>query len=356
MKLQLQNVSKIYPSGNQAVCDMNLTVNEGELVVLVGPSGCGKTTTLRMIAGLETITSGELRFDGRRQNEASPRQRGVAMVFQTPALIPYLSVYENMAYGLRRQGLSLAQMDERVRQVAQQLELQDLLERRPSTLSGGQQQRVALGRAMTRKARLMLMDEPLSSLDAALRDQMRHRILDIHHQTPTTTLMVTHDQAEAMAMADRIVVMKEGRIQQVGTPAQVYAHPANLFTAGFIGSPAMNLLQGDIEGGWLNIGAQRFPLPDAPGWRTARKVVAGVRCEQIRLDTENPRDAQARIQIRSWELLGWQQLVYGTLEGQPLRLLVPFSQPLSPGERLVSWKPDAIHLFDPLDGSALDPE
>src|SRR5574344_1019372 len=244
--LELKHVTKIYDNGFQAVTDFNLKVNDKEFICLVGPSGCGKSTTLRMIAGLEQITHGDFEINGKVVNALPPRQRGIAMVFQSYALYPQLTVYENMAFGLELAGFDEDAIRARVEEAAKILGLEDYLERKPRNLSGGQRQRVALGRAITRHADIFLMDEPLSNLDAKQRVSMRSELIKIHRKVGATTVYVTHDQVEAMTMADRIVVINLGHIMQVGTPKELYFHPKNLFVAGFIGDPPMNFVNGHI--------------------------------------------------------------------------------------------------------------
>ena len=247
--VSLRNIDKVYDNKVQAVFDFNLDINKKEFIVFVGPSGCGKSTTLRMIAGLEDITAGELWIDGVYSNDRSPKDRDIAMVFQSYALYPHMSVYENMAFGLKIRKFAKAEIDRRVREAAKILEIEEYLERKPKALSGGQRQRVALGRAIVRNAKVFLMDEPLSNLDAKLRVQMRSEIIKLHEALGATTIYVTHDQTEAMTMATRIVVMKAGYIQQVGSPIEIYNNPANLFVAGFIGSPAMNFINATYNKG-----------------------------------------------------------------------------------------------------------
>ncbi len=241
--LKFVNINKIYDNNVQAVFDFNLEVNDKEFIVFVGPSGCGKSTTLRMVAGLEEITDGELYIDDKLVNEVHPKDRDIAMVFQSYALYPHMSVYENMAFGLRIRHMSKEEIDKRIQAAAEILGLKQYLDRKPKALSGGQRQRVALGRAIVREPKVFLMDEPLSNLDAKLRVQMRSEIIKIHQKVGATTIYVTHDQTEAMTMADRIVVMKDGYIQQIGTPEELYSHPVNIFVAGFIGSPSMNFIK-----------------------------------------------------------------------------------------------------------------
>jgi len=243
----LKNVTKIYDGGNKAVDDVNIEIHDKEFVVLVGPSGCGKSTTLRMIAGLEEVTEGEMFIDGKKVNDVSPKDRDIAMVFQNYALYPHMSVYENMAFGLKLRKFPKAEIKERVNDAARILGLEEYLERKPKALSGGQRQRVAVGRAIVRKPKVFLFDEPLSNLDAKLRVQMRTEISKLHQKLNATMVYVTHDQTEAMTMGDRIVIMKDGIVHQVDTPLNLYNKPANKFVAGFIGSPSMNFIKGKIS-------------------------------------------------------------------------------------------------------------
>ena len=251
--LKFVNINKIYDNNVQAVFDFNLEVQDKEFIVFVGPSGCGKSTTLRMIAGLEEITDGELYIDGKLVNDVHPKDRDIAMVFQSYALYPHMSVYENMAFGLRIKRMPKEEIDQRINAAAETLGLIPYLKRKPKALSGGQRQRVALGRAIVREPKVFLMDEPLSNLDAKLRVQMRGEITKIHQRVGATTIYVTHDQTEAMTMADRIVIMKDGYIQQIGTPEEVYNRPANIFVAGFIGSPSMNFFKGEYSNGRVTL-------------------------------------------------------------------------------------------------------
>ena len=258
--LELKGINKIYPNGFHAVHDFNLEIEKGEFIVFVGSSGCGKSTTLRMIAGLENISKGELMIDGELANDKSPRDRGIAMVFQSYALYPQMSVYDNLAFGLQLQGVDDDAIDVKVKHVAKILGLTDYLDRMPRALSGGQRQRVAVGRAIIRKVGVFLMDEPLSNLDAKQRVTMRAEIAQIHRETGATTIYVTHDQIEAMTLADRIVIMKHGYIQQVGTPYELYYKPANLFVAGFIGEPPMNFIKSVVKDGCVTIGGNNTKL------------------------------------------------------------------------------------------------
>ncbi len=258
--LTLKGINKIYPNGFHAVHDFNLEIEQGEFIVFVGSSGCGKSTTLRMIAGLENISSGELLINGEYANDMGPRERGIAMVFQSYALYPQMTVYDNLAFGLSLQGVDEDVIDKKVKHVAQILGLTDYLERMPRALSGGQRQRVAVGRAIIRKVGIFLMDEPLSNLDAKQRVTMRAEIAQIHRETGATTIYVTHDQIEAMTLADRIVIMKHGYVQQVGTPYELYYEPVNLFVAGFIGEPPMNFVRSTVHGGCVEVGGVKLDI------------------------------------------------------------------------------------------------
>ena len=275
--LSLQGINKIYPNGFHAVHDFNLEIEKGEFIVFVGPSGCGKSTTLRMIAGLENISKGEFYIDGKRANEMGPREREIAMVFQSYALYPHMSVYDNMAFGLSLQGVDEDVIEERVLATAKILGLTDYLDRKPRALSGGQRQRVAVGRTIIRKVGIFLMDEPLSNLDAKQRVTMRAEITDIHRKVGATTIYVTHDQTEAMTMADRIVVMKEGYVQQVGTPYELYFKPVNMFVAGFIGEPPMNFVKSVVNNGSIKIGNTTLCLADV----LAQDVLASYEGKEI---------------------------------------------------------------------------
>ncbi len=285
-EIVLDHVVKRYPDGALAVDDFNLEIADGEFIILVGPSGCGKSTTLNMIAGLEDITTGELRIDGKVVNDLAPKDRDIAMVFQSYALYPHMTVYENMAFPLTLAGVDKGTIKEKVLEAARMLELEQHLERRPSNLSGGQRQRVAMGRAIVRSPKAFLMDEPLSNLDAKLRVQMRTQVARIQKNLGTTTIYVTHDQTEAMTLGDRVVVMRAGKIQQVGSPTELYDHPTTLFVAGFIGSPAMNFLPASIEGETLRTALGDLPLPDATresvrSGQVSRDVIVGIRPEHF---------------------------------------------------------------------------
>ena len=259
--VELKNINKIYDNNVQAVFDFNLKIRDREFIVFVGPSGCGKTTTLRMVAGLEEITSGQLLIDDEIMNDVAPKDRNIAMVFQSYALYPHMTVYDNMAFGLKLRKFSRDDIDRRVQAAAETLGLKSYLDRRPKQLSGGQRQRVALGRAIVRDAKVFLMDEPLSNLDAKLRVQMRSELIKLHESLKTTTIYVTHDQIEAMTMATRIVVMKDGWIQQIGAPKDIYDYPDNVFVGGFIGTPPMNFVEGRVrEDGYFECGSTRHGI------------------------------------------------------------------------------------------------
>ena len=300
--LLLKNIKKVYDNKVTAVDDFNLEINDKEFVVFVGPSGCGKSTTLRMIAGLEEITSGELYIDGRLVNSIAPKDRDIAMVFQNYALYPHMTVYENMAFALKLRKTPKAEIEKRVHEAAEILGITDYLQRKPKALSGGQRQRVAIGRAIVREPKVFLMDEPLSNLDAKLRNQMRAEIIKLRHRIDTTFIYVTHDQTEAMTLGDRIVIMKDGFIQQIGTPQEVFNHPVNLFVAGFIGSPQMNFFDAKLEKGAdgrysVRIGDESFDIAEAQqkaleeAGAEPQDIVFGIRPEHISLcakDSEAP--------------------------------------------------------------------
>lgn len=312
--ISLKEINKIYPNGFHAVHNFNLEIEQGEFIVFVGPSGCGKSTTLRMIAGLEEISKGEFYIGGEYANEMRPRERGVAMVFQSYALYPHLSVYDNLAFGLSLEGIDDDVIDEKVHATAKILGLTDYLDRKPRALSGGQRQRVAVGRAIIRKVGIFLMDEPLSNLDAKQRVTMRSEITDIHRKVGSTTIYVTHDQTEAMTMADRIVVMKDGYIQQVGTPYELYFKPVNMFVAGFIGEPPMNFIHANVNGGKVEIGGNTHDLadiltPEQLACYEGKEIAFGFRPEAISLDSvDNAYKFSAEVELT--ELLGDNTNVY----------------------------------------------
>ena len=325
--LNLKNVYKVYPSGVTAVSDFNLDIEDKEFIVFVGPSGCGKSTTLRMIAGLEEISSGELYIDGNLVNNVAPKDRDIAMVFQNYALYPHMTVYDNMAFGLKLRRMPKAQIDERVKEAARILGIEMYLSRKPKALSGGQRQRVALGRAIVREPKVFLLDEPLSNLDAKLRSQMRTEITKLHNRLATTFIYVTHDQIEAMTMGTRIVVMKDGFMQQVDTPINLYDHPINQFVAGFIGTPQMNFFTGKLIGTKTNVniefGLDKIALPKEKAdlivnlgkyLNTDREIVFGVRPEDVHDNPEwlkNHEQAPTiEVKVDVIEALGSETLLY----------------------------------------------
>ena len=320
MAIEFKNVVKIYPNGYEAIHGFDLVIDDGDFCVLVGPSGCGKSTTLRMLAGLEDITHGELRIDGKVVNSLPPKARGIAMVFQSYALYPTLTVYENMAFALTLAGFDEDVIDERVRRTAAILGLSDYLERLPKNLSGGQRQRVALGRAIIRKAKIFLMDEPLSNLDARQRVAMRSELVKIHRNVGATTVYVTHDQIEAMTMASKIVCMDVGTIKQVGTPEELYFHPKNLFVAGFIGDPPMNFIHGAVRSSRFQAKGYDLDLsklePALLAKLEGRKVVLGYRPEHAKLLKKSQGDCLSmKANIEVYEMLGDVQNVYLDNEG-----------------------------------------
>jgi multiple sugar transport system ATP-binding protein len=322
----LDKVTKRYPDGALAVSEVDLQIADGEFIILVGPSGCGKSTTLNMVAGLEDISSGELRIDGARMNERAPKDRDIAMVFQSYALYPHMSVRENMAFPLRLAKVDDATVRSKVEEAARILDLTQHLDRKPANLSGGQRQRVAMGRAIVRSPKAFLMDEPLSNLDAKLRGQMRTSVSKLQKQLGTTTLYVTHDQTEAMTLGDRVVVLRAGYVQQIGTPQFLYDHPANLFVAGFIGSPSMNFVPATLEEGQLKSPLGSFALPDkirrtAEANDAPREVIAGIRPEHFEdasLLDESAKSGGVTFSahVDVLESMGSEKYAYFTVEGE----------------------------------------
>jgi sn-glycerol 3-phosphate transport system ATP-binding protein len=348
----LDNVRKVYPGGVEAVKGVSLAIPDGSFTVLLGPSGCGKSTLLRMIAGLETISEGGISIAGRNVNQVEPADRDIAMVFQNYALYPHMSVYDNMAYGLRNRGVPKREIDHRVMEAAKLLAIGDFLKRKPRELSGGQRQRVAMGRAIVREPQAFLFDEPLSNLDAKLRVQMRIEIRRLHNRLGATSIFVTHDQIEAMTMADTIVVMNQGRVEQVGAPAEVYRLPATRFVATFIGSPAMNLLPGRIVAPReVAVGSGRLPFDPAQfEVEAGRDVEVGIRPEDLRLSATG---AGTLTFARDFaEELGATRLLHGTTGNEAV--VVALSGPLPEGQSFgLSAPPEAVHLFDPASGDSL---
>jgi multiple sugar transport system ATP-binding protein len=339
--VEIQNVRKSY-GAVETIKGVSVDVPDGAFVVLVGPSGCGKSTLLRMIAGLEEINQGTIRIDGKVINDVEPKHRDIAMVFQNYALYPHMTIAENMAFSLRLAKRPKAEIETRVREVAGILGLSDYLERFPKQLSGGQRQRVAMGRAIVRDPKVFLFDEPLSNLDAKLRVQMRAELKDLHARLKTTTIYVTHDQIEAMTMADKIVVMRNGVIEQVGSPLELYDFPANVFVASFIGSPSMNLLPAHIEeGSSLRLGAVRLALPTGP--LPSGAVTCGIRPEHLTLADDNG----LAVEVRSFEPTGSETLIQGTLDDLALTVLLRERVALKAGQTIrLKVDPRHVHVFD----------
>ncbi|OAP35063.1 ABC transporter ATP-binding protein [Sinorhizobium glycinis] len=315
--IELRNINKIYGNSFHALHDLSFDIKDGEFMVFVGPSGCGKSTALRMIAGLESISSGELKIDDRLVNDVDPKERDIAMVFQSYALYPHKTVRENIAFPLLMAGLPKAEIDSRVNEAARILELTTLLDRKPALLSGGQRQRVAMGRAIVRKPAAFLMDEPLSNLDAKLRVQMRAEIASLQRKLNVTTIYVTHDQVEAMTMGDRVAVMKGGVLQQVDTPQNLYKRPDNVFVAAFIGSPSMNLYEAVLNGRTLTLGSNSFEIPDRvfegrPSLNGAsnRQVIVGIRPEHMNDAAIRPSSAEISAPVTLVEALGSESMVH----------------------------------------------
>ncbi len=368
--LSLRNIYKKYPGGVVAVSDFNLEIKDKEFIILVGPSGCGKSTTLRMVAGLEEISSGELYIGDRLVNDVAPKDRDIAMVFQNYALYPHMTVFDNMAFGLKLRKTSKDEIKRRVEEAARILDIEHLLERKPKALSGGQRQRVALGRAIVREPKVFLLDEPLSNLDAKLRAQMRTEISKLHLKLGTTFIYVTHDQTEAMTMGTRIVVMKDGLIQQVDTPQNLYLYPGNLFVAGFIGSPQMNFIESKLlkEGDdfFVEFGTEdtktragvkyKIKLPASKNKDGAldeyigKEVIMGIRPE----DVHNEEDLVAQFpdgiveaNVEVTELMGAETYLYMNCEEQNINARVSPTNTAKPGDRIkITLEPGKIHLFD----------
>ncbi|CNC99589.1 ABC transporter ATP-binding protein [Yersinia pseudotuberculosis] len=358
--VMLHNVNKIYPNGMQVLHDINLDIKDGEFMVIVGPSGCAKSTMLRMIAGLEEISSGELTIADRKCNDVQPKDRGIAMVFQNYALYPHMTVYENMAFGLKVAKKTKAEIAQRVNEAAELLEITDLLQRKPKEMSGGQCQRVALGRAMVRKPAVFLFDEPLSNLDAKLRVSMRLRISKLHQQLresgrPATMIYVTHDQVEAMTMGERVCILRKGKIMQVDRPMNVYRHPLNKFVAEFVGSPAMNMFSGRIEEYQeqlvIRCGEYRFPLPADKVAKSrsylGREIDFGIRPEDISISRAGVANALTATVIRV-DAMGSDEFIYFNLMGQQAICKRP-----NPEDEIqinetchFSFNLDKCHLFD----------
>lgn len=341
----LDKVGKKYPNGFHAIPAVDLDIKDGEFIVLVGPSGCGKSTLLRMVAGLETITNGELSINGSRMNEREPADRDIAMVFQSYALYPHMTVAGNMGYGLKNRGVDKESIEQKVNEVAKMLDLTHLLERKPKQLSGGQRQRVAMGRAMVRDPQVFLFDEPLSNLDAKLRVQMRVEIRQLQRKLGTTTLYVTHDQVEAMTLADRLVVLNQGHAEQIGSPLELYERPATPFVAAFIGSPAMNLFSAKLDSNSLILGEN-----SEVSLKTQNEfngpVTWGIRPEHLVVSDQ---DADFKMRVKAVESLGAETLIYGVIDGVNQDLVLRLSGPHQPeinSEIGLQAPQDKWHLFD----------
>jgi len=351
-QVELRQVKKRYVD-HDVIHGIDMKIGDGEFVVIVGPSGCGKSTLLRMVAGLEEITGGEVAIDGRVVNNLEPKDRDIAMVFQNYALYPHMSVYENMAYGLKIRGMDKAEIGQRVDKAAKILELGQLLERRPRALSGGQRQRVAMGRAIVREPKVFLFDEPLSNLDAKLRVQMRLEIQKLHRELSTTSLYVTHDQVEAMTLAQRMIVMNAGRAEQIGTPAQVYGKPATTFVASFIGSPPMNLLRGtvDADGRALAVaGGQPIRLPQPVPQLAGRDVLLGIRPEHLQLAADG-----IPIVVEMVEVLGAEMLIHGKSGAESVIVRLPDGDHPEFGATMnLGFAANRIHWFDPATTKRID--
>ncbi|MDD3429222.1 MAG: sn-glycerol-3-phosphate ABC transporter ATP-binding protein UgpC [Oscillospiraceae bacterium] len=358
--ISLQHIYKIYPSDVTAVSDFNLEIEDKEFIILVGPSGCGKSTTLRMIAGLEEISKGELYIGDRLVNDVPPKDRDIAMVFQNYALYPHMTVYKNMAFGLELRKTPKDEIDKRVREAARVLDIEHLLDRKPKALSGGQRQRVALGRAMVRNPAVFLLDEPLSNLDAKLRTAMRTEIIKLHQKLGTTFVYVTHDQTEAMTMGDRIVVMKDGLVQQVNTPQYLYDFPVNMFVAGFIGSPQMNFLDGTLvkegENYFVDLGGEKIAVPasktatqDISGY-VGKTIKMGIRPEDIKDDAEYlaaHSDSVIEAHVEVSELMGAEVYLYLEYKGNKMTARVaPTTKSKNGSDIRVALDTNKLHLFD----------
>lgn len=364
-QVKLDNVTKIYEGGITAVRDVNLTIHDKEFVVLVGPSGCGKSTALRMIAGLEEITQGTISIDGKVVNDVPPKDRDIAMVFQNYALYPHMSVFENLAFGLKMRRYPKNEIEQRVTEAADILGIKDYLSRKPKALSGGQRQRVALGRAMVRRPKAFLFDEPLSNLDANLRVQMRTEISRLHKKLETTMIYVTHDQVEAMSMGDRIVVMKDGIVHQIDTPLTIYHKPANKFVASFIGSPTMNFFEGRlVRDGELVFDdlsrSLRLPIPPSDHDRLSRfvekELTLGIRPENISAQTQSSTARKVTVQITVTEPVGNEIFVYFTLPPSEILYVARISAELRPTAGTsfdLYFEARKLHFFDRTTGKAL---
>ena len=346
--LELQNITKVYPNGTKAVNETSLNIEKGEFVVFVGPSGCGKSTLLRMIAGLEDITAGEIALDGTIINKIDPSERDVAMVFQNYALYPHMTVYNNMAYGLKNRGISKQEIEDKVNEVARLLEIDPYLSRKPSMLSGGQRQRVAMGRAIVRNPKIFLFDEPLSNLDAKLRNQMRLEIKKLQRQMGVTSIFVTHDQTEAMTLGDRIVVINNGIVEQVGTPKDIYSKPNTKFVAEFIGSPQMNIFNCKIDNGIAKIDNNSINLDKSINIDDAS---IGIRPDDIQISDSGSISCKANLV----EYLGSDMIIYSSIGDQEFSCKLSSKIDVKAGNEFkFDIQPSLVHVFDNSSGKRLD--
>ena len=346
--LELQNITKVYPNGTKAVNETSLNIEKGEFVVFVGPSGCGKSTLLRMIAGLEDITSGEIALDGTIINKIDPSERDVAMVFQNYALYPHMTVYNNMAYGLKNRGISKQEIEDKVNEVAKLLEIDQYLSRKPSMLSGGQRQRVAMGRAIVRNPKIFLFDEPLSNLDAKLRNQMRLEIKKLQRQMGVTSIFVTHDQTEAMTLGDRIVVINNGIVEQVGTPKDIYSKPNTKFVAEFIGSPQMNIFNCKIDNGIAKIENNSVNLEKSINVDDAS---IGIRPDDIQISDSGSISCKANLV----EYLGSDMIIYSSIGDQEFSCKLSSKIDVKAGDEFkFDIQPSLVHVFDNSSGKRID--
>lgn len=368
-EVSFHEVTKVFPNGTKAVDSLTFTIADGEFMVFVGPSGCGKTTALRMIAGLDEPTSGAIAIDDDVVNGISPRNRDIAMVFQNYALYPHKTVLENLAFGLRQHKVAKTDIVARVKEVSSLLTLGELLDRKPAELSGGQRQRVAMGRALARNPRVYLLDEPLSNLDAQLRTQLRADLKKLHQRFSTTTIYVTHDQIEALTLGDRIAVMAGGRLLQLGSPEEIYSRPANLFVAGFIGSPPMNLLKATAVDGRVHAGEVELEVPGVP----PGELVVGVRPEDLRLVGDTSDELTIRVRTEVVEMLGHETIVYGSFRGRGvaspstgaevasleserttvIARLAAGHQPAAGEMITLAMSPERVHFFDAESGASI---
>jgi len=358
-EVALNGIEKVYPNGFQAIHGVDVAIADGELLVLVGPSGCGKSTLLRMVAGLETVTRGDIRIGNTSVNNLEPMDRDIAMVFQNYALYPHMKVYDNMAYGLRNHGVPKGEIDERVREAARILELDALLDRRPNQLSGGQRQRVAMGRAIVRKPSVFLFDEPLSNLDAKLRGQMRIEIRKLQQDLGVTSIYVTHDQVEAMTLGDRLMVLNGGKVEQIGSPIELYQRPETQFVASFIGAPAMNFIDGQVSDDGASVvlaGGDRMASEGvAFSGAAGRPVVVGIRPEHLQIVGEG--DGVAHLHVSVIEKLGAETMVHGHFgeDRTDLTIRLEGVRDLTAGDRLpVHAASGRLHFFDPSTGMRLE--